>query len=123
MLFRSALSSTIFTVVLKLKKDKNERIREEREVLKEEMKGKNVIIVDDNATNRSIFEKMTSSWGMINYVAESGKEALEILKENNEIEIAILDYHMPEMNGVQLSQKIRENEKIKDIAIHSSHNF
>ena len=108
---------TIFTVVIKLKKDGKERAREEIEVLKEEMKGKNVIIVDDNATNRSIFEKMTRSWGMRNYVAESGKEALEILEANNEIEIAILDYHMPEMNGAQLSQKIRENDRTKDIAI------
>lgn len=108
---------TIFTVLLKLKKDGEERVKEEREVLKEEMKGKKVIIVDDNATNRSIFEKMTNSWGMINYVAENGKKALEILKENSDIEIAILDYHMPEMNGVQLSQKIRENEQIKNISI------
>ena len=76
---------TIFTVKIKLQK--NRRIKEDnkREVLKEEFRGKEVIIVDDNATNRHIFEKMLHSWGMKKYLAASGKEALEILKKSNNL--------------------------------------
>ena len=49
------------------------------------MKGKEIIVVDDNVTNRSIFEKMTRAWGMKCITAENGKEALEILKDNRGI--------------------------------------
>jgi signal transduction histidine kinase/CheY-like chemotaxis protein len=111
---------TIFTVRIKLQK--NGKIKEEnnREVLKEEFRGKEVIIVDDNVTNRHIFEKMLRSWGMKNYLASNGKEALEILKKSNNIEIAIVDYHMPEMDGFELCSKIREWNKTVGIIVLTS---
>lgn len=111
---------TLFIVRIKLKKDKNLKNEEKREVLKEEFRGKEVIIVDDNATNRHIFEKMIHSWGMKGISVQNGKEALNILKKSNNIEIAIVDYNMPEMDGFELCTKIREGNKTIGIIVLTS---
>ena len=55
---------SVFSVIIKLERDKIQNSESKREVLRDEMKGKEIIVVDDNVTNRSIFEKMTRAWGM-----------------------------------------------------------
>lgn len=75
-----------------------------------------VLIVDDNATNRSILDHQTSSWGMIATEAESGKRALELLRAaarlGQSFDIAILDLMMPRMNGLQLAEAIKSDPLI-----------
>ncbi len=77
------------------------------------LEGVRVLIVDDNETNRKIFLHQTASWGMIAAEAESGGQALEMLRAaaaNNEpFEIAILDLMMPEMNGFELARAIKSD--------------
>ena len=108
---------SVFSVIIKLERDKIQNSESKREVLRDEMKGKEIIVVDDNVTNRSIFEKMTRAWGMKCITAENGKEALEILQENTGIDIALIDYHMPEMDGYELCKRIRENDKTKNMSL------
>jgi len=69
--------------------------------------GKRVLIVDDNATNRQILVLQSSSWGMIPLAVGSGAEALEVLKQGKVFGLAILDMHMPGMDGAVLSKTIR----------------
>ncbi len=71
------------------------------------LKGKHLLIVDDNATNREILHRQTSKWGMIPYETGSPREALQWLKRGDAFDLAILDMHMPEINGVELAHKIR----------------
>jgi len=84
-----------------------------------ELQGRRVLIVDDNATNRKILIHQTTYNGMIAEEAESGKEALEILRtahqNNNSFDIAILDLMMPEMDGFELAQLIKADEKINEV--------
>ena len=70
--------------------------------------GKEVLIVDDNDTNRKILTLQVQSWGLMPHVAVSGPEALEVLAEHSSIDIAILDMQMPEMNGITLAEKIHQ---------------
>jgi CheY-like chemotaxis protein len=70
--------------------------------------GKKVLIVDDNQTNRNILYRQTESFLMIPTVAASGYEALNILKNSSAFDLAILDYHMPEMDGITLADEIRK---------------
>ena len=72
------------------------------------LSGKRVLIVDDNKTNKNILVQQTKSLQMIPTGVESGPEALELLKTENQFDIAILDFHMPEMDGVMLAEKIRQ---------------
>jgi CheY-like chemotaxis protein len=73
----------------------------------EEMEGKQVLVVDDNATNRNILQLQLLQWKMTPVMASSGKQALDVLSWNNRIELVITDMHMPEMDGLDLASEIR----------------
>lgn len=73
--------------------------------------GKNILVVDDDVRNlfalTTVFEKMK-----INAItAESGKEAIRILNENDDIHMVLMDIMMPEMDGYETTQKIRREHK------------
>ncbi len=69
--------------------------------------GKRLLVVDDNATNRRILSLQASRWGMTLRDTESPAQALKWLVEGERFDLAILDMHMPEMDGVQLASRIR----------------
>jgi DNA-binding NtrC family response regulator len=65
-----------------------------------------VLIVDDEEVMRSLFTDLLSERGFKISVARNGKEAIELVKEKF-FHIAILDMHMPVMNGVQTLRLIK----------------
>lgn len=69
------------------------------------LRGKRILVVDDNATSRQILRTETERWGMVVDEASSGPAALEILR-NKTFDAALLDYHMPEMDGMTLAKAI-----------------
>ncbi|MFK7805367.1 MAG: MHYT domain-containing protein, partial [Anaerolineae bacterium] len=69
--------------------------------------GKNILIVDDNETNRKILERQLAGFGATSQAAASGLEALALLKNQAHFDVAILDMHMPEMDGAKLAAEIR----------------
>ena len=69
---------------------------------------KRVLIVDDNATNRRILVLQTKSWGMRPRDTVSPKRALKWIRKGDPFDVAILDMHMPEMDGLTLAAAIRE---------------
>ncbi|MGK7922583.1 MAG: response regulator [Trichodesmium sp.] len=73
-----------------------------------ELVNKKVLIVDDNSTNIKILSKQTESWGMIVSAAKNANQALELIATHNDFDVAIIDMQMPGMNGLTLSQKIRQ---------------
>jgi signal transduction histidine kinase/DNA-binding response OmpR family regulator len=72
-----------------------------------ELRGRKVLIVDDNATNRRILSLQTQRWGMQTRVTDSPKEALEWIRERERFDLAIFDLQMPEMDGIELAEAIR----------------
>ncbi len=68
---------------------------------------KRVLIVDDSAINRQILALQAQSWEMLPRVAQSGAEALGWLRQGESFDLAILDMHMPEMDGLRLAVAIR----------------
>jgi PAS domain S-box-containing protein len=79
--------------------------------------GKRVLIVDDNKTNREILIKQTQLLEMKPMSAESGADAIKMLKKGIPLELAILDFHMPEMDGHMLAEEIRKQEEYKDLPL------
>jgi PAS domain S-box-containing protein len=67
------------------------------------------LIVDDNAANRTIFAAMLAHWGIETAIAHNGMEALEHLSATTEIDVVLLDYHMPFMDGLDVAAKIRND--------------
>jgi len=72
--------------------------------------GLSALVVDDNATNRRILRDMLRNWGMKPVLAESGVEALKILRAAHETSdtftLLLLDAQMPDLDGFQLAQQI-----------------
>jgi signal transduction histidine kinase/ligand-binding sensor domain-containing protein/DNA-binding response OmpR family regulator len=71
------------------------------------LENKQILAVDDNATNRNIMETQLRHWKFTPLIAQSGAEALAILAANNQVELVITDMHMPEMDGADLARKIK----------------
>ncbi len=72
------------------------------------MKEKKILIVDDEVDIRKVFEKAFHRAGYTVRTAASGKEALEILKEDK-IQVMFFDLKMPEMDGLELCRKVRKD--------------
>jgi len=65
-----------------------------------------ILIADDDQISRKILEKNLGDWGYEIVSALNGEEAWEIIREN-EIHLAILDWMMPGIDGIELCQRIR----------------
>jgi signal transduction histidine kinase/DNA-binding response OmpR family regulator len=69
--------------------------------------GKRVLIVDDNRTNRRILQLQVEKWGLRARATESPAQALEWIRRGDPYDLALVDYQMPEMDGVTLAREIR----------------
>jgi len=69
--------------------------------------GKRLLAVDDNPTNLTIVEAYARSWGMDCVCVQQPADALQMLAAGAHFDVAILDYHMPVMDGVQTGIAIR----------------
>jgi signal transduction histidine kinase/CheY-like chemotaxis protein/HPt (histidine-containing phosphotransfer) domain-containing protein len=75
--------------------------------------GKRVLIVDDNATNRSILRHHLEAWGALPSESEDGPSALETARtavaRNEPFDLVILDMMMPGMTGLDVAREIRRD--------------
>ncbi|MDQ4081457.1 MAG: PAS domain S-box protein [Actinomycetota bacterium] len=74
-----------------------------------QLRGKRVLIVDDNETNRLILLRYAQSWGMVAHATASPVEALEWVRRGDPFDIAVLDMQMPEMDGATLAAEIQRH--------------
>jgi two-component system cell cycle response regulator len=71
-----------------------------------------VLIAEDEAISCRALEKSVAGWGYETVIAKNGKEAWEALRKD-EIRIAVVDWMMPGMDGIELCQKIRHDYQQK----------
>ena len=77
----------------------------------------NILIVDDSPTMRCILVNTIQKAGYPNcQQAEDGKDALAKLMAGN-FDLLMTDWNMPNMNGLELTEAVRSDEKMKDIPI------
>ncbi len=91
-------------------------------VPQQDIKGKRILIVDDNPTNLEVLVGQLEHWGASTLSAKNGKQALEILKQEhvknvNHFDIAILDMGMPDMDGAELGKLIRQNKNYDSVKL------
>jgi CheY-like chemotaxis protein len=70
------------------------------------LRGKRVLIVDDNETNLRLLRLQTIGFGMEPVVEHSPRQALQRLAQGERFDLAILDMLMPEMDGIELAHEI-----------------
>jgi CheY-like chemotaxis protein len=80
-----------------------------------------VLVVDDNSTNRRILEVQLTNWKMRPTAVEGGASALNALALANAagtpFKLALLDFHMPGMDGLVLTEEIRKLPGKNDLKI------
>jgi CheY-like chemotaxis protein len=85
-----------------------------------ELKGRRILVVDDNETNRKILTLQTRKWGARAEATASPREALQWVREKRSFDLAILDMHMPEMDGQMLAREIRTTTPELPLILFSS---
>ncbi|MCY1634256.1 response regulator [Marinifilum sp. D737] len=80
-------------------------------------KGKKILVVDDEIRNIFALGKILEEKEMDVLEAENGKIAVDVLKENHNIDLVLMDIMMPEMDGYEAMNIIRKTPEIKDIPI------
>ena len=86
-----------------------------------EIIGANILVVDDNAVNRNILREQIKHWKCRSVAVESGAQALKVLEnarvKNVNIDLMIIDFHMPGMNGEDLFNTVRAQTHYKDMPV------
>ncbi|MBF0555690.1 MAG: response regulator, partial [Nitrospirae bacterium] len=80
-------------------------------------KGKNVLITDDDSRNVFALTSVLEGKGMNVLVAGNGVECITILKQNDTIDIVLMDIMMPEMDGYEAIKEARKISRYRDIPI------
>jgi signal transduction histidine kinase/CheY-like chemotaxis protein/HPt (histidine-containing phosphotransfer) domain-containing protein len=75
----------------------------------ERLTGKRLLVADDNATNRRILTLQAESWGMLPNAVASAADALDLIRQGEVFDLAILDLQMPDTDGVALAAAIRHH--------------
>ncbi|MBS4197759.1 response regulator [Lederbergia citri] len=85
-----------------------------------ELKGKKVLLVDDDVRNVFAISSILETSGMEVIFAENGLESLELLQDRTDIDIVLMDIMMPEMDGYEAIERIRkvpDNKTLPIIAV------
>lgn len=80
---------------------------------------KKILVVDDNEfiiqTAREELVTLNPDWQIIE--AKNGKECLDVLEKNKDVDLILLDIMMPEMDGLEAANRIKKNDSLKHIPI------
>jgi signal transduction histidine kinase/CheY-like chemotaxis protein len=95
-------------------------VAEPTKALRQLPAGLRVLVVDDNAINRLVAQRLLDHSGCAVEVAVDGRAAIETLGRH-EFDVVLMDVHMPELDGLQVTRRIREsNQRLRIIGVSAS---
>jgi two-component system chemotaxis response regulator CheY len=74
-----------------------------------------VLVVDDSAIMRKVIEQILEMLGHEAVPAANGVEAFERLKEHDDVKLILLDWNMPEMNGIEFLRAVKDRPGLAKI--------
>ena len=77
---------------------------------------KTVLIVEDNELNMKLFHDLLQAHGYNTLEARTGPEALDMAVKNHP-DLILMDIQLPEVSGLEVTQRIKSNEELVDIPI------
>jgi CheY-like chemotaxis protein len=83
----------------------------------EDLVGRTVLLVDDDARNIFALSSLLERRGMNVLTTTSGREAIELVERTPNLAIVLMDIMMPEMDGYQTIEKIRQNPALQRLPI------
>jgi signal transduction histidine kinase/DNA-binding response OmpR family regulator len=81
------------------------------------LRGCRVLVVDDNATNRRILASFLERWGVEGAATASPLEAIEWVRAGREFDAAVLDFLMPERDGIELAEELAALTKPRPLPV------
>ena len=75
-----------------------------------------VLVVDDNEVNRDVLSRRLTRYGYSAESAATGREALRMIRKK-EYDLVLLDIMMPEMNGYQVLERIKEDPLTRSLPV------
>ena len=82
------------------------------------LSGSQVLLVEDHPMNRQLLQVLLDKLGIQTITAENGQQALECLAKSPEnFDAVLMDVQMPVMDGIQATQRIREDARLADLPI------
>lgn len=100
----------------KLPKEKQNIIRKLHKT-DEILKNRKILVVDDDIRNIYSLTNVLETEGLICITAEDGREAINTLKKNPDIELVLMDVMMPIMDGYEATREIRQMDRYNKIPI------
>ncbi len=101
--------------------EKQKEFKDVSPLVPPDIRSMRMLVVDDNKTNRTVLVKMLESFGCCGEAAESGAEALQLLKraahKEKLFDLVLLDKQMPEMDGEETLRAIKNDPEIKDVVV------
>jgi two-component system, chemotaxis family, chemotaxis protein CheY len=76
-----------------------------------------VLVVDDSAIMRKVIEQILEMLGHEAVPAANGVEAFDRLKEHDDVQLILLDWNMPEMNGIEFLRAVKDRPGLAKIPV------
>lgn len=73
------------------------------------LRGRRVLIVDDNTMSRQVLQRQAEGWGMVARCAASGADALAAVLQGESFDVAVVDHAMPGMDGLGFARAVRSH--------------
>ncbi len=83
----------------------------------ESLDGKSVLLIDDDMRNVFALSSAIQDQGMSVTVGKNGRDGINQLESNPDVDIILMDIMMPEMDGYEAMREIRKKDKYKDLPI------
>jgi CheY-like chemotaxis protein len=78
--------------------------------------GQKIVLVDDNPVIRRLYTRLFQKAGYIIFTASNGEEGLRLILAEKP-NAAVIDFHLPDITGIQVCEQIRQSEELKDIKL------
>lgn len=76
-----------------------------------------ILVVDDSRAVQALLSRMLKELGHETLTASDGREALSILEKRQDIELALVDWNMPVMTGLELVKAVRASPLLRGLPI------
>jgi two-component system, chemotaxis family, chemotaxis protein CheY len=79
--------------------------------------GKRAIVVDDSSAMRAVLRGLLKQFGFSVLEAKNGAAGLDLLRETGPIQLALVDWNMPEMGGLEMLRSIRVDDEFDSMKV------